>query len=639
MIREARQAFLSALEQNRAFETRNAAWDYLTRGEEAGRWRVVARVVRELPEGALGLKTLRVAVLASFAIDFLQDALLALGLAHGLRVVWHVSGFAQYHQEILDPDSGLYAFRPDVVILAIEGERLLPHLYAEAGALPVNAVESGVAAAMGVIDPLITALKKHSGALLLIHDLVGPPERAWGILEGMNGPGATEVIQGVRAALLERARSVRGLHVVDYSGLVARYGVRQWFDRRMAHLAQSPIAAPMLPRLAGEYLKYLRAVAGLTRKCLVTDLDHTLWGGIVGEDGLHGLKLGPTYPGSAHLAYQRLLLQLHQRGVLLAIASKNNPQDVAEVFRDHPAMLLKPHHFARQEIHWQPKSQSLRAIAQGLNIGLEHLVFVDDNPAECAEVRAALPMVTVIVFPARPEEAVELILEPGWFDALTVSEEDRNRSALYEQRDRAEALKMASGSLQEYYVSLEMGVEMVPVTAATVARAAQLTQKTNQFNLTTRRHSEEELARRLNDPDWLVCGVRVIDRFGDNGVVGLMMAKALDDQETLEVETFLLSCRVIGRTIETAMLAELCQGARRMHRRRIRGCCIPTARNAPAQTLYPDHGFIRASVVSENANQDETFWELDLACGEVTTPPWITRIGADHGRTDQTTDG
>ncbi|MBF0271842.1 MAG: HAD family hydrolase [Magnetococcales bacterium] len=639
MIREARKAFLTALEQNRIFETRNAALDYLTRGEEAGRWRVVARVARELPEGALGLKTLRVAVLASFSIDFMQDALLALGLAHGVRVVWHVSGFAQYHQEILNPDSGLYAFKPDVVILAIEGERLLPHLYEDGGILPASAVENGVAAAMGVIDPLITAFRSRCEALLLIHDLVGPRERAWGILEGMNGPGAAEVIQGVRAALLERARAARGLHVVDYSGLVARCGTERWFDRRMAHLAKAPIAAPMLPRLAGEYLKYLRAAAGLTRKCLVTDLDNTLWGGIVGEDGLHGLKLGPDYPGSAHLAYQRVLLQLHSRGILLAIASKNNPQDVAEVFRDHPAMLLKPHHFARQEIHWQPKSQSLRAIAQGLNIGLEHLVFVDDNPVECAEVRAALPMVTVIVFPARPEEAVEAILEPGWFDALTVSAEDRNRSALYAQRDQAEALKMASGSLQEYYISLEMGVEIVPVTATTVARAAQLTQKTNQFNLTTRRHSEEEVARRLNDPDWLVYGVRVTDRFGDNGVVGLMMARGLDDQETLEVETFLLSCRVIGRTIETAMLAELCKGARRLNRRRIRGCFIPTARNVPAENLYPDHGFIRSSVAPENANQGETLWELDLTCGDVATPPWITRIGADHGRTDQTTDG
>ncbi|MBF0215337.1 MAG: HAD family hydrolase, partial [Magnetococcales bacterium] len=623
----------------RAHETREAARHYLAESDDGGRWRVVARAARELPEGALGLKTIRVALLASFSIDFIQDALQALGLAQGLRVLLHRSGFAQYGQQILDPESPLYAFRPEVVILAIEGERLLPGLYTDGLALKRITPEAAIAEAMGVLAPLITALRRHSEALLLIHDPAPPRFRLLGILDGVDGPGAREILHAVQDALARHARTLRGVHLLDYAGLVAQVGAEQWFDPRLAQVAKAPVAAPMWPRLAAEYLKYCRAAAGLARKCLVTDLDNTLWGGVLGEEGVSGLRLGSDYPGSAHVAYQRALLQLHARGVLLAIASKNNPEEVDEAFRDHPAMLLKPHHFVRREIHWQPKAHSLRAIAEGLNIGLEHLVFVDDNPAECAEVRAALPMVTVIPFPARPERAVEALLEPGWFDTLALSAEDRNRAALYEQRERAEILKATSHSLPDFLRSLEMRVEIRSLSMATLARAAQLTQKTNQFNLTTVRHSEQELLRRLQDPLWRMRTVRVIDRFGDNSVVGVMMARHRIEDESLEVESFLLSCRVIGRTIETAMLADLCRWASLLGMRRIVGRFLPTPRNAPAQTFYGDHGFTRQPDDGNPPERQETLWTLDLTRGAISTPTWITLTGDDLGATDQTVDG
>ncbi|MBF0339974.1 MAG: HAD family hydrolase [Magnetococcales bacterium] len=621
-----RQRFLESLRNQQGHATRQAALTYLQESPEAGRWRVVANAARTLAEGDLELKTLRVAILASFSSEFMQDTLQALGLAHGMRILLYSGGFAQYAAEILDPASGLYAFRPDAVILAIEGERLLPELYREGQARPDARLESLTGEVLGEFDTLIQSFRQHSEGLLLIHDLIPPAFRALGILDGRHAPGIAEVITGINAALLARTRQERGVHVVDYSGLVLRAGTEAWFDRRPAMRAKAPIHAPMLPRLAGEYLKYLRAACGLTRKCLVTDLDNTLWGGVIGEDGLEELRLGPDHPGNAYLAYQRTLLQLHSRGILLAIASKNNPEDVEAVFANHPAMLLQLRHFACRQIHWQPKSRSLLAIARELDIALEHLVFVDDNPAELAEVRAALPMVTVIPFPARPEEAVAAILEPGWFDALVLSSEDRHRTALYAQKAQAEALKATSHSLESYLTSLEMVVEIALATSATLARIAQLTQKTNQFNLTTFRHSEEEIARRMEDPSWLVLSVRVTDRFGDNGVVGVMMARLSPDPATLEVETFLLSCRVIGRTIETAMLAELCLHARRRGATRLLGRIIPTAKNLPARQLYQEHGFHRCGPTPIDPSRDASLWELHLTPhqGGIATPPWIT---------------
>ncbi|MBF0613779.1 MAG: HAD-IIIC family phosphatase [Magnetococcales bacterium] len=634
MNSEWRNRFLELVAQGRGPEARQAADDYLTHSTEGGRWRIVAQCVRALPEGALGLKTVRVALLASFSLEFIQDALLASGLVHGLRIHLHLSGFAQYAQEILEPTGPLYAFQPDVVILALEEDRLLPSWQTQQMTPDPDLPESWVAQAMAVIDPLITTFRSHSEALLLIHDLVPPVHPALGILDGRSTPGSIEGVQAVNAALRARARSRHGVYIVNYSGVVARTGMEHWLDRRMALLAKAPIAMGQLPRLAGEYLKYLRAVAGLTKKCLVTDLDNTLWGGVLGEDGLHGLKLGPDYPGSAHLAYQQLLLQLHARGVLLAIASKNNPQDVEELFRDHPGMLVKPHHFVRQEIHWQPKSHSLHAIADSLNIGLEHLVFVDDNPAECAEIRAAWPMVTVIQFPKRPEEVVDALLGPGWFDGLGWSVEDRNRATLYAQRDRAEALKTASSSLPDYYASLQMRVDILAVTEGSLTRTAQLTQKTNQFNLTTIRHGEQEVARRMRDAEWLILTVRVVDCFGDNGIVGVMMARQRTTESVLEIETFLLSCRVIGRTIETAMLAELCHQARQRSLRYLLGRVMPTPKNLPARALYAEHGFSQLSKLLYTPLPDERQWMLDLEQGGITRPTWMVPMGDDHGRTD-----
>lgn len=611
MTNDLRKQFNNYLTQFQTHAAIQSARALLHADSGVRQWRFIKNSLRDVSANALGLKPLKVGLLASFSIEFIHDYLISLGFINGLHIEIYQSGFAQYHQEILNPQSDLYGFKPDVVILAIQGQDLEPGLYEDFLKAHEERGEKITNAALCEMTNLIDAFRHCSDAMLLVHNFDPPSFCQLGILDGYDEPGQITNLQILNHALYTIAKNHHGVYVVDYAGLVKTFGAVNWYDRRMELYAKAPIQHTMLPHLANEHLKYIRALVGHTRKCLVVDLDNTLWGGILGEDGVDGIRLGPTYPGSAFLNFQKTVLSLYNRGVILAIASKNNPEDVSELFSNHPHMLLKEHHFSHKEIHWNPKSTSLTSIANTLNIGLEHIVFMDDNPAECSQVQTALPMVTVILFPKRPEEAIPILLKEGLFDGLSYSSEDRKRSQLYQQRSKAEDLRNQSDSLEDFYHSLEMRVVFKSVNVTNLPRFAQLTQKTNQFNLTTRRYSETEISQCMNDPTWVLTAVQVIDRFGDNGIVGLTMAKTVET--TLEIDTFLLSCRVIGRTIESALLAHLTLYAKNKHLKTVRGRVITTQKNQPARDLFQKHGFTQISgEVDAKTIHSETLWEWDL---------------------------
>jgi FkbH-like protein len=615
----AREMFLGALEAG-DLPRATAAARALTAGGAGHQLSFVRKTVDRTPLDRLGLAPLKVALLASFSIEFLHDALIARGFVDGLHTRIYQPGFGQFRQEILASDSGLYRFGPDVVVVALEGHDLAPALY-RSFAHDGDAADA-VGQAQAELASLLRRFRERSDAVLLVHNFARPQWPRLGILDGHGGAGQTERIAQLNLALQGLCRDLRSAYVVDYAGLVARVGAARWYDERMRHYARAPIAQAALPELASEYAKFFRALKGKSKKCLVLDLDGTLWGGVLGEDGLHGIHLGPTYPGSAYVAFQEAVLGLRQRGVILAIASKNNPADVDEAFASHPHMVLQPEHFAASHVTWAPKSGSPVAIAKALNIGLDALVFVDDSPVECEQIAAALPMVTVLRLPKSPEHYVATLLEGGLFETLALSEEDQRRGDLYRQRDQAEALREQAGSLEEFYAGLQMEVVFEPVGPASLARAAQLTQKTNQFNVTTVRYGEAELADRAQRPDWLVRTVRVRDRFGDNGIVGLLVARAADD--ALEVDTLLLSCRVIGRTVETAMLALACEEAARRELPAVRGRILITPKNEPVRSVYQDHGFHRL----EGSAAGST-WRLDLGAGVIDYPKWLTVVGGE----------
>ena len=558
-----------------------------------GAVKFISRVLSE-QANQLALIPLKVALLSSFSIEFIHDHIRVHAFTSGFLVDIYQAGFNAYRQEILDLDSGLYGAHPDVVILAVEKETL------------DNPVKE--------ISGLVETFRGRSGAAVLVHNFAQPDYDAAGILEANVTDGGRYQIQRMNQALCEACRSFLNAYIVEYDGLVSRYGSVNWHDHRMRLYARAPIAQRMGHELAREYVKFFRALKGAAKKCLVLDGDNTLWGGILGEDGLEGIKLGSEYPGNAYAAVQEYVLQLKKRGVILALATKNNAQDIDELFASHPSMILKKEDFAAIRANWNPKSQSLREIAQQLNIGIEHVVLVDDSRVECEEIMRALPEVDVITLDGHPETYPRLLARDGLFDTLIVSSEDLRREQLYQQREQSEVLKTRSGNLEDFYHSLGMRLTFAAVDAMSLARSAQLTQKTNQFNATTIRYTESDLAKRMAEKRWVLTTVQVVDRFGDNGIVGLVMAER--DADSLVIDTFLLSCRVIGRTVETAMLAFLCDVAAGLNLKRIRGRIVPTRKNIPVRDLYEQHGFARTGE-SENG---ETAWCLSLLEGRIEWP-------------------
>jgi len=623
---DARKGFLSCVAAGDTWRAIQAARTLLKEDPSIRQLSFIRHAVEKIPPEKLSLTHFRVALLSSFSIEFIHNPLVVYGLLDGLRIEIYQAGFGQFRQEILNPQSGLYGFAPDVVILAVEGKDWVPSAYHQYLTKRESGFDATISELRNNVADLVRIFRDRSNATLLIHNFAPPIRPQLGILDGHVGIGQAEVVQTLNAALFTAARVSPGVYVVGYAGLITRHGSLHWYDERMEYYARAPVAQEMLGHLAAEYMKFFRALTGRTKKCLVVDLDNTLWGGVLGEEGIHGIALGPNYPGSAYVAFQEEILNLHKRGVVLAIASKNNPADVDEVFEQHRHMVLKKEHFAQVQIHWKPKRESLVAIADELGLGLEHMVFVDDDPVECQQVVDALPMLTVKLLPKHPEHFVRALLDDGLFDALSFSSEDRRRGELYRQRTEAKAFREKYASLEDFYHDLAMQVSFVPGQMASLARAVQLTQKTNQFNVTTIRYSESELTARMADPDWLIATVSVRDRFGDHGIVGLMMGQVSGGE--MAIDTFLLSCRVIGRTIETAMLAYLCDEAVRRGVSSLRGRLVPTAKNVPARDLFEQHAFRKIAELESG----ETSWVLDVNNSAICWPKWIQVVEETHAQ-------
>jgi FkbH-like protein len=586
----------------RAARMLKAAWAKEPGGALAG---FVASRYERIREG-LAVSRCRWAILRSFTVEPVLPILRAMAYDHGIALETHVGEFNAYAQEMLDPESALYRFRPDVAVLAVQTRDIAPELW------------RGEGASEGVLDSFagwIASFRRHSAAALIVHSLEAPYAAA-GILDGQREDTQAEAIRAINRGLRALARQYRGVYILDYDALVARHGRDHWGDERKWLTVRLPLASANLSHLAAEWLRFLHPLTGKLAKCVAVDLDNTLWGGVIGEDGINGLRLGQEYPGAAYQELQRALLDLSRRGILLAVCSKNNPGDAMEAIEGHPGMILKARDFAAMRINWEEKSGNLREIAAELNIGLDSVAFLDDNPVERQQVRDQAPEVIVIDLPDDAMQYARTVRRSPWFERLTLSDEDRQRGAMYAaQRERAK-LERSVTSKEDFYRSLEQSAEIAPVNSQTLARVAQLTQKTNQFNLTTRRYTEQQLEQMMASSDWRVWSLRVRDRYADNGLVGVAIARTEDG--VCEIDTFLMSCRVIGRTVETALLARVAADARERGATLLQGWFLPTKKNAPAQDFYREHGFEEAAKSAEGV-----LWKLDLGKKTIATPEWI----------------
>lgn len=564
----------------------------------------------------LDLRPYRLAFLRSFTVEPMVPMLRAAAFAAGIDLSVHVSDFNAHVQAIMDPGSTLYSFAPDAVILAVQTRDISPDLWNNFSSLAPDQVQTVVARVTAEFHGWIRAFRKNSSAHLIVHNLEQVVRPSKGVLDAQSQGGQQSAIEQVNLELKTIAAEQTGVYILDYDGLIARHGRDTWHDERKWLTVRLPIAATNLNYMVREWMRFLHPLTGKVAKALVVDLDNTLWGGVIGEDGMNGVRLGPEYPGAAFQALQRALLDLHHRGILLAICSKNNPDDALEALEKHPGMVLKPAHFAAMRINWTDKVQNLREIAQELNIGVEALAFLDDNPIERQQVRSALPEVCVIDLPSDPMEFARVVRDCPAFERLALSTEDRERGAMYQSQREREHLEQTISSREDFYRSLQQEAEVSPLTGANLARIAQLTNKTNQFNLTTRRYTEQQISELVATPGWNCFSLRVRDRFGDNGLVGVAITH--HEGDTAEVDTFLLSCRVIGRTVETAFLSFLADQARAQGARHLQGWFLPTKKNAPARDFYSTHGFTAAQ-----QNGDGTLWTLDLVASSLAVPEWV----------------
>jgi FkbH-like protein len=559
---------------------------------------------------------LRVAFLRSYTVEPMIPLLRAMARLQGVELTVKVGEFNSYAQEVLDPASWLYQFNPDVVFLACQTRDLAPDLWH--GSCDVSA-EDAESAVTGIVTPivsLIDRLRTKSNASLIIQNLEQPNIPNAGLLDSRRETGQSTLIGMVNRRLSSEALKHEGVYILDYDALVARHGRARWTDEKKWLTARSPVAADCLIFAAREYLRFILPLAGRQSKVLVVDLDNTLWGGVIGEDGMTGIEIGSEYPGAAYRSLQWAISQIAARGVLLAICSKNNWNDAMEVLEKHPEMLLRPKDFAAIRINWADKAQNLRDIAVELNVGIDSLAFLDDNPVERQRVRLELAEVTVIDLPVDPTGYAPAVLSCPVFERLTITAEDRARGGYYAAQRERKSSESSAGSLEDFYRSLEMKSEIVAVTPATLARIAQLTQKTNQLNTTTKRYTESEIQLMAQDPAWTLFGVKIIDRFGDNGIVGVAFLHRVG--EALGIDTFLLSCRVIGRTVETMMLSHICNIGTEARCAKVTGWFIPTKKNEPAAQIYSSNGFAK---VEESANG--SLWELRLPDQSIQKPAWI----------------
>jgi FkbH-like protein len=573
--------------------------------------------LRSTPDHLRPLIPFRLGIISNATSHFLVPALTATAARYGFALECIEANYGQVMQEALAPDSMINRARADAVLVAIDYRGLvLGGPFGDSAA-----AEAVVGAAINELRVLRDGLRKNSGASCIFQTLARPVEATFGSLD-LALPGTSRNVIDLFNRSMAMSLAGKQDLLLDVGGLAETVGLSAWHDSNLWNIGKIPFANGFLPVYADLACRLIAALRGKSRRCLVLDLDNTLWGGVIGDDGLEGIVIGQGDPqGEAHLEIQRTALALRERGIVLAVSSKNNDEIARLPFQKHPEMLLRENHLAVFQANWNDKATNIRAIAAELSLGLESLVFLDDNPAERRLVRDMLPEVAVPELPDDPALYVRTLLAAGYFEAITYSPEDQKRADFYQDNARRVALQRATGDLEAYLASLNMTITFQPFDEVGRARIAQLISKSNQFNLTTRRYSEAQVAEIEADPNCFTLQVRLVDTFGDNGMISVVICR--QNAGVWQIDTWLMSCRVLGRRVEQAVLQELLTHARSVGVSRLIGTYRPTERNRLVEDHYSKLGFTGG----ERTADGSTVWSLDVAdWTDVNLPMKVVRI-------------
>ncbi len=527
-------------------------------------------------------RSCRLAMLGNATFDFVLPVLKTVAFAGRINLSTYSGAYNQHMQEALGSTSSLTAFQPEVVVLATDWRSLA---FSEV----IPDAEAVLAQKLGEQIQMWNALSAQFHCHIIQHSFVVPEVSAYGALSGRLSNARANLIRRLNLLLFEHASKRSGVTILDLDEVASLIGKRKWDDARMWIAAKQYPAAEAIGLLAAHQVAALRGLYGLNAKCLVLDLDNTLWGGVIGEDGLSGIRLGGSPEGEAFVEFQQYIKALRDRGVILAVCSKNNEADARLPFEKHPEMVLKLEDVAVFIANWLPKSENIRTIAQKLNIGIDSLVFVDDSRAECEQVRRALPGAEVLDLPSDPALYIETLHRGLFFEIQTLTTEDVSRAESYRANQDRDMFQQSSATLHEFLSGLRMRVELRPIDEQNLPRISQLINKTNQFNLTTKRMTAEQVRAFAMTPGNYTQFMHLSDRFGDSGITGVLMASP--DGDALKIDSWLLSCRVLGRQVEDAMLAASWNYARTHGYRVLIGQYVPTAKNQQVSDLYDRMGF------------------------------------------------
>ena len=548
----------------------------------------------------LSLTTMKIGVISNATTKLAVPALVGTALRFGISLQVVETEFNQITQQAFSSDSAFIGQNLYVVLVAID-YRGLPLMPCPGDK---SLAEKNVQDCLAYVKSVVESLRAKTGAQIILQNIVLPVEALSGSYEGRLPGSLTWLIGHLNSEL--DALIADDTFILDIAGLAANVGLINWHDPTLWNIAKISFSQRYMPIYADYVCRILAARLGKSRRCLILDLDNTLWGGVIGDDGLEGILIGNGDPtAEAHLHIQQIALELRERGVVLAISSKNEDATARQPFKEHPDMLLREEHIAVFQANWSDKASNIKVIAEMLSLGLESMVFLDDNPAERMQVRRELPEVAVPELPKDPALFSRTLIAAGYFEAITFSEEDRKRAVFYQDNAKRAQILNQSSDMDAYLKSLDMEISFTQFDATGRARIAQLISKSNQFNLTTKRYSELDVKELEGNDSFFTRQIRLKDTLGDNGMISVIVCKK--HASAWEIDTWLMSCRVLGRRVELAALQDIVTNAKAIGATKLIGIYSPTARNIIVKDHYKKLGFTKTS-----GNSEIETWELDI---------------------------
>ncbi|NOQ64426.1 MAG: HAD-IIIC family phosphatase [Methyloprofundus sp.] len=553
----------------------------------------------------------KLGVVSNSTVDLLLPALFVSALRRGVLLECVSSDFDQVFQEAFNPSSTINQASVDFILLALD-YRAFPFAV---NTLALATPEQTSIDSLEYLKSIVHAFSEHSGASCIVQTLIPPPYSILGNLDGQMEGMLRKEIASFNSLLSDFIKTEEHI-LLDTMALASNVGISHWFDERQWYLSKVAMSNDCIPLYTDRITNLLAALRGKSKKCLVMDLDNTLWGGVIGDDGLDGIVIGQGNPrGESYHALQRLCLEYKKYGVILAVCSKNDEENARQPFQEHPDMVLKESDISVFVANWEDKASNIRYIANVLNIGTDAIVFMDDNPAERELVRNRLPEVAVPELPKDSALYARTLSDANYFETIGFTQEDADKTKQYSQNSERQQSLKSSDNLDDFLSSLNMEMSVSPFDKLGRKRITQLINKTNQFNLTTQRYTESDIETFESSTDVFTMQIRLLDNFGDSGMISAVICKQTD--HVWEIDTWLMSCRVIKRRVEEAVCDILFAEARAHNIQKIIGCFVATKKNSLVQAHYEQLGFHQIA----SAQEEQELWAQEVSEYQFKKPP------------------